>query len=53
MDVDTPSGSQMKCIVREVKLGCPKLSFQQKWRMECLEKMGLKIVLCHYGFFEH
>ncbi|KXN93270.1 hypothetical protein AN958_00194 [Leucoagaricus sp. SymC.cos] len=50
MDVDT---REMKSVFKEMKLGCPKLSFQQKWRMECLEKVGLKVSLCHYGFFEH
>lgn len=40
-------------VLKEIKLGCPRLTFQQKWRMECLEKLGLKFVICHYGFFEH
>lgn len=46
-------GGVTKCTLKEMKLGCPRPSFQQRWRMECLEKAGLKIVLCHYGFLEH
>lgn len=46
-------GGVTKCALREMKLGCPRPSFQQRWRMECLEKAGLRIVLCHYGFLEH
>lgn len=38
-------------VFKEMKLGCPKPTFQQRWKMECLEKLGLRIVLCHYGFF--
>lgn len=50
MDVD---GVEVMTGFKEMKLGCPKPTFQQRWRMECLEKLGLRIVLCHYGFFEH
>lgn len=52
MDVDG-GGDTAKSVLREIKLGCPKPSFQERWRIECLEKAGLRIVLCHYGFFEH
>ncbi|KAJ3576362.1 hypothetical protein NP233_g476 [Leucocoprinus birnbaumii] len=46
------NAGEPKSVLKEIKLGCPKPNFQQKWRMECLEKAGLKIWLCHYGFFE-
>ncbi|KAF9442803.1 hypothetical protein P691DRAFT_680783 [Macrolepiota fuliginosa MF-IS2] len=51
MDVDGVE-DRFVPVFKEMKLGCPKPSFQQRWRMECLEKLGLRIVLCHYGFFE-